>query len=42
MKHLYNEGTATTLTDGLALESALATDITDRAEFLRDFEKNRK
>ena len=42
MKHLYNEGTATTLTDGLALESALATDITDRAEFMRDFEKNRK
>ena len=42
MKHLYNEGMATTLADGLALESALATDITDRAEFLSDFEKNRK
>lgn len=42
MKHLYNEGMATTLADGLALESAFTTDITDRAEFLKDFEKNRK
>ncbi|GAB3641157.1 enoyl-CoA hydratase/isomerase family protein [Spirosoma arcticum] len=42
MKHLYNEGMATTLADGLALESAFTTDITDRAEFLNDFEKNRK
>lgn len=42
MKHLYNEGMATTLADGLALESAFTTDITDRAEFLSDFEKNRK
>ena len=42
MKHLYNEGMATTLADGLALESAFTVDVTDRAEFLNDFEKNRK
>ena len=42
MKHLYNEDMATTLADGLALESAFTTDITDRTEFLDDFEKNRK
>lgn len=42
MKHLYNEGTATTLADGLALESAFTTAITDRTEFLKDFAKNRK
>lgn len=42
MKHLYNEGQASTLADGLALKSAFTTDITDRTEFLKDFEKNRK
>lgn len=42
MKHLYNEGMSTTLADGLALESAFTTDITDRTEFLNNFEKNRK
>jgi enoyl-CoA hydratase len=42
MKHLYQAGMATTLADGLAIESAFTTAITDRAEFLRDFEKNRK
>lgn len=42
MKYLYNEGQRTTLADGLALESNFTTDITDRAEFLRNFEKNRK
>lgn len=42
MKHLYNEGMATTLADGLALESAFTTHVTDRTEFLNDFDKNRK
>jgi enoyl-CoA hydratase len=42
MKHLYHVGMATTLEQGLAREAAFETPITDRAEFLRDFEKNRK
>ncbi len=42
MKHLYNEGMNTTLAEGLALESDFLTDITDRAEFLRNFEQNKR
>lgn len=41
MKHLYNEGFSKTLEEGLAIEQAFLTEITDRAEFLRDFEKNK-
>lgn len=40
-KHLYNEGMNTTLADGLKIESEFMTDITDRTEFLRGFEKNK-
>ena len=40
-KHLYNEGMETTLGDGLDIESLFVTDITDRTEFLRAFEKNK-
>jgi enoyl-CoA hydratase/carnithine racemase len=41
MKHLYNEGLDTTLAEGLRIESEFKTDITDRTEFLRGFEKNK-
>ncbi|WP_229239046.1 enoyl-CoA hydratase/isomerase family protein [Emticicia sp. C21] len=41
MKHLYNEGFSKTLDEGLAIEQTFLTDITDRAEFLRNFEKNK-
>ncbi|GAB3511288.1 enoyl-CoA hydratase/isomerase family protein [Emticicia fontis] len=41
MKHLYNEGFAKTLEQGLAIEQAFLTNITDRAEFLKNFEKNK-
>jgi enoyl-CoA hydratase/carnithine racemase len=41
MKHLYNEGFSKTLEEGLAIEQAFLTEITDRAEFLRDFERNK-
>jgi enoyl-CoA hydratase len=40
-KHLYNEGMNTTLAEGLKIESEFLTDITDRTEFLREFEKNK-
>jgi enoyl-CoA hydratase len=40
-KHLYNEGMDTTLAEGLKIESEFLTDITDRTEFLREFEKNK-
>lgn len=41
MKHLYNEGFSKTLEEGLAIEQAFLTEITDRAEFLKNFEKNK-
>ncbi len=41
MKKLYNDGLATTLDEGLQIESDFVTDITDRTEFLRGFEKNK-
>ncbi|WP_435355613.1 enoyl-CoA hydratase/isomerase family protein [Emticicia sp. SJ17W-69] len=40
-KHLYNEGMNTTLAEGLKIESDFLTDINDRTEFLRGFEKNK-
>jgi enoyl-CoA hydratase len=40
-KHLYHEGSHTTLKEGLKIESAFNTDITDRIEFLRAFMKNK-
>src|SRR5690606_12000717 len=42
IKHLYHKGSHTTLKDGLMMESAFNTDITDRTEYLRDFMKNKK
>jgi enoyl-CoA hydratase/carnithine racemase len=41
IKHLYNEGLDTTLAEGMKIESKFNTDITDRTEFLRGFEKNK-
>lgn len=41
MKHLYNEGIHTTLEEGLKIETTYKTEITDRTEFLRAFEKNK-
>ncbi|WP_064197069.1 MULTISPECIES: enoyl-CoA hydratase/isomerase family protein [Emticicia] len=41
LKHLYNEGMSTTLVDGLKIESEFMTEITDRTDFLRGFEKNK-
>lgn len=41
IKHLYNEGMDTTLAEGMKIESDFLTDITDRTEFLRGFEKNK-
>ncbi len=41
IKHLYNEGYSKTLEEGLAIEQAFLTEITDRAEFLKNFEKNK-
>ena len=41
MKHLYNEGIHTTLEQGLKMETTFKTEITDRTEFLRGFEKNK-
>jgi len=40
-KHLYHEGSHTTLKEGLKIEGAFNTDITDRTEFLREFMKNK-
>lgn len=41
MKLVYNEGMNTTLKEGLQIENDFNTDITDRTEFLRGFEKNK-
>jgi enoyl-CoA hydratase/carnithine racemase len=41
MKKVYNEGWNSTLNEGLQIESDYVTDITDRTEFLRGFEKNK-
>ena len=41
LKHLYNEGLHTTLAEGLQIETDFKTEITDRAEFLKAFEKNK-
>jgi enoyl-CoA hydratase/carnithine racemase len=41
LKHLYNEGIHTTLEEGLKIETDFKTEITDRTEFLRSFEKNK-
>ncbi|MBK9328039.1 MAG: enoyl-CoA hydratase/isomerase family protein [Sphingobacteriales bacterium] len=41
MKKLYNDGMDTTLAEGLQIESNFKTEITDRTEFLRGFEKNK-
>jgi enoyl-CoA hydratase/carnithine racemase len=41
MKHLYNEGFSKTLEEGLAIEQDYLTEITDRTEFLKNFEKNK-
>lgn len=41
MKKVYNEGWDNTLAHGLKVESDFVTDITDRTEFLRGFEKNK-
>jgi len=40
-KHLYHEGSHTTLKEGLKIESGFNADITDRTEFLRQFVKNK-
>lgn len=41
LKHLYNEGIHTTLEEGLKIETNYKVAITDRAEFLKAFEKNK-
>ena len=41
LKHLYNEGMQTTLAEGLKIETDYKIEITDRAEFLKGFEKNK-
>lgn len=41
MKHLYNEGFSKTLEEGLTIEQKFLTEITDRTEFLKNFEKNK-
>ena len=41
LKHLYNAGFYTTLSEGLKIETNFKTEITDRAEFLKAFEKNK-
>lgn len=40
-KHLYHEGSHTTLKEGLKIESKFDTEITDRIEFLRAFMQNK-
>ena len=40
-KHLYHEGSHTTLREGLKTESKFDTEITDRTEFLRAFLQNK-
>ena len=41
IKHLYNEGMDVNLAEGMKIESEFLTEITDRTEFLRGFEKNK-
>jgi enoyl-CoA hydratase/carnithine racemase len=41
MKKVYNEGWDATLSEGLNIEGKYVTEITDRTEFLRGFEKNK-
>ncbi len=41
MKHLYYAGERTTLQEGLQIEQDFQVAITDRAEFLKNFEKNK-
>jgi enoyl-CoA hydratase len=41
IKHLYNEGMDVSLAEGMNIESEFLTEITDRTEFLRGFEKNK-
>lgn len=41
LKQLYNEGMHTTLKEGLEIETNFKAEITDRAEFLKAFEKNK-
>lgn len=41
LKHLYNAGFYTTLEEGLKIETNFKTEINDRAEFLKAFEKNK-
>ncbi|HRG35901.1 MAG TPA: enoyl-CoA hydratase/isomerase family protein [Chitinophagales bacterium] len=41
LKHLYNEGYHNTLEEGLKIETAYKVNITDRADFLKQFEKNK-
>ncbi len=41
IKHLYHEGSHTTLKEGLQIESKFDTEITDRTEFLRAFLQNK-
>ncbi len=40
-KHLYHQGSHTTLQEGLKTEAAFEKDITDRTEYLRAFMKNK-
>lgn len=40
-KHLYHEGSHTTLREGLKIESKFDTEVTDRVEFLRAFLQNK-
>lgn len=40
-KHLYHEGSHTTLKEGLEIETTFDKDITDRTEFLRAFLQNK-
>lgn len=41
LKQVYNEGMHTTLAQGLQIETNFKTEITDRADFLKAFEKNK-
>lgn len=41
LKYLYNEGMYTTLAQGLQIETDYKTEITDRSDFLKAFEKNK-
>ena len=41
MKHLYYEGEQNSLKEGLQIEQDFDLVITDRAEFIKDFAKNK-